>query len=150
MKIKKRLEIFLLSNIAIASFFSANPAIAANVSLNQSQSTSSMLLADIKTKYAKHADKNLNSALEAMNNAADAKSDADAAHYFDRAMEHLKNAATALKHGGMVDSANKIEDAIQAFNDAVETDSEKQQDKLIEKAIDSLKKVDEAVKAVLR
>jgi tetratricopeptide (TPR) repeat protein len=149
MKIKKRLEIFLLSNIAIASFFSANPAMAGNVSLNQSHPTSPMLLADIKTRYVKDADENLNSALEAMNNAADAKRDVDAAHYFDRAMEHLKNAATALKQGGMVDSANKIEDAIQAFNDAVDTDSEKQQDKLIEKAIDSLNQVDEALKGVL-
>ncbi|MBW4478724.1 MAG: hypothetical protein KME54_18145 [Tolypothrix brevis GSE-NOS-MK-07-07A] len=155
MKIKKILGIFLLSNIAMpavvnyAFFLSANPATAASVSINQSHSTSSTLLADIKTKYAKDADENLDSALEAMNNAAEAESNEDAAEYFDTAMEHLKNAATALKKGGMGDSANKIEYAIQAFHDAVETDSEKQQDKLIEKAIDSLNQVDEALKAVL-
>lgn len=148
MKIKKLLGTFLLSNIAIASFFSANPAMAANVSVNH-HTTSSILLADIKTKYAKDADESLDSALEAMNNAADAKTDEDAAQYFDRAMEHLKNAATALKKGGMGDSAKKIENAIQALNDAVDTDEEKQQDKLIEKAIDSLNKVDEALKAAL-
>ncbi len=154
MKIKKLLGTFLLSNIAMpaavnyALFFSANPAIAASVSVNH-HTTSLTLLPDIKTKYVKDADENLNSALEAMNNAADAESDEDAAQYFDTAMEHLKNAATALKKGGMGDNANQIENAIQAFTDAVDTDSEKQQDKLIQKAIDSLNQVDEALKAVL-
>jgi exonuclease VII large subunit len=154
MKMKKLVGIFLLSNIAMpaavnyALFLSTNPAMAASVSVNH-HTTSSTLLADIKTKYVKDADENLNLALEAMNNAADTESNEDAAQYFDTAMEHLKNAATALKKGGMGDSANKIENAIQALNDAVETDSEKQQDKLIEKAIDSLNQVDEALKAAL-
>ena len=150
MKIKKILGTFLLSNIALASLLSANvPSMAASVSVNRHHTSSSILLAEINTKYVKDADKNLDSALEAMNKASKAKSDADAAHYFDIAMEHFKNAATALKQAGMLDAANKLENAIQALNDAIETDSEKQQDKLIQQATDALNQVDDAVKKAL-
>ncbi len=149
MKIKKLLGTFLLSNVAIASLLSTNvPSMAASVSVNH-HTSSTILLAEINTKYVKDADKNLDSALEAMNNASKAKSDADAAHYFDIAMEHFKNAATALKQAGMLDAAKKLENAIQALNDAIETDSEKQQDKLIKQATDALNQVDDAVKKAL-
>lgn len=149
MKIKEILGAILLSNIAIASFLSANPAMAAKVSLNHHPTSHTILLAQINSKYVKDADKNLGSALEAMNNASEAKSNEDAADYFDTAMEHLKSAAAALKSGGMPDAAQKLENAIQALNDAVETDEEKQQDKLIEQAIDALTQVDAAVKEAL-
>ncbi|MBW4667092.1 MAG: hypothetical protein KME60_06500 [Cyanomargarita calcarea GSE-NOS-MK-12-04C] len=153
MKLEKIYRTFFLTNIAIASLIMVNfPAMATSVSISSAsnrESKSVMLLAGINTKYVQEADKNLDAALEAMSNAAKTENEQEAASYFDNALQHLQNAATALKQGGMLDTALMLENAIQSLNYAIDTDSDKTQDKLIEDAINALNRVDTEIKDVL-
>jgi RNA processing factor Prp31 len=139
----------LISNFVLSSLlFASLPTMAASanvVNLVQGKEIKTLSLLKVNTKYIKDADSLLKEALENFNGAANAKVDAEAETHFASAIYNLKSAAKALQEGGMSDTADKLEHAIQALEKALNSKSEKEQDEFIENAIVALGEVDEEI-----